>query len=122
MLKNRWKLIRVGLRQDPDNAKMIVTAAVILHNLLRDYNPNLDTDMMDTYTESGQLIPGKWREHHIRAEEPPNDNNVDVVGRRNADLRGTMAARNIREYLTAYYSDDDRGAVHWQWNYLDEVY
>lgn len=107
MMKQKFKILRWGMVYHPHIAKLVTTVAVILHNMERIRNPRAQHDLMDTYDESGHLVPGEWRHVQDEGEQvnPPPDH-----------LRGTAAGHNVRNYLRDYFNDEDRGAVAWQWD------
>lgn len=66
--------------------------------------------LIDTITESGDVIHGEWRQI-VR-----NDNNLTTVGRMGSNVSAkqiTTLRDNLAEYLVS-----DAGAVAWQLNYV----
>ena len=70
-----WHLFMCCMFQvKPVNAKKITKATVVLHNILRDRNPNIQNGELDEEAEDGTIIPGAWRDAGVMRE-------VEAVGR-----------------------------------------
>lgn len=85
---------------EPENVISVVRAAVVLHNIMRDWYPQ----QQNAELEAPQGAPGSWRTAGV----------LEDVGR--AAGRGpkeTKKGRELRQYLMHYYNSPV-GAVPWQ--------
>ena len=90
------------MRQEPDTVRLLVEAAVILHNLIRKRYQALDVRMLDQEDAQHNLIPGAWRTTAIT-----EDLNRPIRGNRDTEL-----AKRQRDTLKYYFNS--AGAVAWQ--------
>lgn len=61
ILAHRWRCMLGTMQQDPDRVKLIVMAAICLHNLMRLRYPGLQNNDLDQVDEAGNYFPGAWR-------------------------------------------------------------
>ena len=105
--------MKIGfLQQNVEVIKLVTTACIILHNIIRVKNPRAHQELMDTYDSEGKLKPGAWRQG---VEPEPNDDIFRGVDRRQFGNPGMRWAKQVRDYLSEYFSDPNRGAKDWQW-------
>ena len=106
ILAHRWRCLLGTMQQSPDRAKVIVMAAMSLHNLMRMRYPHLQNNDLDMEDEDGRQIPGAWRDGEVLRD-------VDqAVGGNVANREG----KKVRVYLKHYYNNV--GSVHWQQNMI----
>lgn len=74
ILAHRWRCMLGTMQQDPDRVKLIVMAAICLHNLMRLRYLGLQNNDLDQ--EAGNYIPGAWRNDRVLQD-------VKAVGRGN---------------------------------------
>jgi hypothetical protein len=95
------------MQQRPETVCSIVSAAVLMHNLLLSRNPtqaSLDVDQENPQTHD--IIPGAWR-----------DDDALVGLERLAGNTSLKVAKLQREYLCKYYNSE-AGRVPWQDNMI----
>ena len=80
ILANRWRCMLVTMQQEPHRAKIIVMAAMCLHNLMRRRYAGLQNSDLDKEDDAGNNIPGAWRNDRV-----PQD--MDRVDRGNVANR-----------------------------------
>ncbi|XP_061172633.1 uncharacterized protein LOC133181974 [Saccostrea echinata] len=107
ILAHRWRCMLGTMQQDPDRAKIIVMAAICLHNLMRLRYPGLQNNDLDQEDEAGNHIPGAWRKDRVLQD-------VEAVGRGNLPNR---EGKRIRTYLKHYYNSNV-GSLPWQQNMI----
>ena len=106
ILAHRYQCLLTTMRQKPSTVVLIVTACVCLHNLMRLRYPAQQNADIDQEDQRHNVIPGAWR---------VNNPLVGAYGERGN--RMTVAAKNQRQYLSAYYVSDV-GSVPWQLNMI----
>jgi len=87
----------------PRNATRITKGAIVLHNVLRDLNPNLANRDLDVEAPNGEIVAGAWRDAGVMEE-------MTMEGR---GPRRTAAGKQLRSYLKCYYNSPI-GSVPWQ--------
>lgn len=107
ILAHRWRCMLGTMQQDPDRAKIIVMAAICLHNLMRLRYPGVQNNDLDQEDEDGNHIPGAWRNDRVLQD-------VDAVDRGNLPNRD---GKRIRTYLKHYYNSNV-GSLPWQHNMI----
>lgn len=110
ILTHRWRCMLGTMQQNPDRVKLIVLAAICLHNLMRLRYPGLQNDNLDQEDEAGNYIPGAWRNDRVLQD-------VEAVGRGNLPNR---EGKKIRTYLKHYYNSEV-GSLPWQQNMIPSV-
>lgn len=103
ILANRFRCLLTTLHTTPDNTISIVSAALTLHNLMRDRYPNMQNADLDAEDNNHQVIPGAWRDAAVLQE-------VVAAGR---GPRQTIAGKQQRMYFKNYFMSD-AGSVPWQ--------
>nr|XP_054774507.1 putative nuclease HARBI1 [Lytechinus pictus] len=106
ILAHRWRCLLGTMQQDPEKAKVIVMAAMCLHNLMRMRYPYLQDNDMDAEDQDGNQILGAWRNGEVLQEVE------QVVGGNVANREG----KKVRVYLKHYYNNV--GTVQWQQNMI----
>ena len=104
ILVHRFRCMLGTMQQTPRRAKIIVMAAMCLHNLMRIRYPALQNNDVDREDGNGNHIPGAWRTDAVLQD-------VHEAGR-----QGYMANREgkrTRAYLKNYYVSDV-GSLPWQ--------
>ena len=107
ILAHRWRCMLGTMQQDPDRAKIILMAAICLHNLMRLRYPGVQNNDLDQEDEDGNHIPGAWRNDRVLQD-------VDAVDRGNLPNRD---GKRIRTYLKHYYNSNV-GSLPWQHNMI----
>ena len=103
ILANRFGCLLTTMRQTPYTVTSIVIACCCLHNLMRKDNQNPTAVSVDDEDAHHNVIPGSWR-----ADARLIDGERD-----NARNTGTKQGKEVRDYLTQYYSSP-AGSVDWQ--------
>lgn len=102
ILALRFQCFLGQMRQEPETVRLLVEAAVMLHNLIRKRYQALDVRMLDQEDAQHNLIPGAWRTAAIT-----EDLNRPIRGNRDSEL-----AKRQRDTLKYYFNSV--GAVAWQ--------
>ena len=102
ILAHRWRCLLTTMQQDPIRVKVIVMAAMCLHNLMRLQHRSLQTGDLDQPVADGSFIPGAWRETQLH-------DIAHVGGANQANREG----KRLRLYLKDYYNSDV-GKLPWQ--------
>lgn len=106
VLSNRFRVFKQPILLSPRKARIITKAACVLHNYLRTgqsrymYTPPSLVDQEDT--ETGQIIPGSWREEPERF--------LPIAA--SSDRHPSTYAKEVREEYCRYFNSN--GAVSWQ--------
>ena len=103
ILAHRWRCMLGTMQQEPHGAKIIVMAAICLHNLMQLRYSGLQNSDLDREDDAGNNILGAWRNDRVLQD-------MDRVGRRNVANR---EGKRLREYLKHYYNSDV-GRLSWQ--------
>lgn len=96
ILAHRWRCMLGTMQQDPERARVIVMAAMCLHNLMRLRYPGLQNNDLDQEDDAGNHIPGAWRNDRVLED-------MDLVPRGNVANR---EGKRLRTYLKHYYNSD----------------
>ena len=93
ILALRFQCFLGQMRQEPDTVRLLVEAAVMLHNLLTKRYQALDVRMLDQEDAQHNLIPGAWRTAAITEEKVLRCSPVFVGGkwRRMAETKWYLA-------------------------------
>lgn len=105
ILANRFRCLLQTLEQTEGTVRLIVTACVCLHNLMRIRYPRLQNALVEREDDQHNRINGVWQDAGDILEDmdmPPEGGNF-----------GTRQAKEQRDYLATYYSSP-AGAVPWQ--------
>ena len=103
ILAHRWRCMMGTMQQDPHRARVIVMAAMCLHNFVRLRYPGLQNNDLDQEDEAGNNIPGAWRNDRVLQDV------IQAVGGNIANREG----KRIRAYLKHYYNSEV-GRLPWQ--------
>ncbi|KAJ8021186.1 hypothetical protein HOLleu_40981 [Holothuria leucospilota] len=103
ILANRFQVMLTTMQHKPGTVRLIVTACIILHNLMRIRYPRLQNNMIDGEDENHDLVPGAWRQGR-------NMRDVQVVKGPNRDTREGKRLRN----LIKHWCNSKAGSVPWQ--------
>jgi len=103
ILAARFRCLHTPMEVTPPHAVSITKACVVLHNVLRDLNPNIPNRDLDVEAPNGQIIPGAWRDAGV----------MDDIQAEGRGPRQTVAGKELRAYLNAYYNSPV-GSVPWQ--------
>ena len=99
----RWRCLHTCMLVTPPNAVSITKACIVLHNVLRDLNPNIPNRDLDMEGGDGQVIPGAWRDAGV----------LQAVEQEGRGPRRTVAGKELRAYLKAYFNSP-AGSLPWQ--------
>jgi len=102
ILAHRFQCLLTTMKQKPSTVTCIILACVCLHNLMRLRYPRQQNQDIDQEDQNHNIVPGTWRR-----------NNPLVTIRGTRGNRMTVAAKNQRQYLSAYYNSPV-GSVSWQ--------
>ncbi|XP_024872038.1 uncharacterized protein LOC112454723 isoform X2 [Temnothorax curvispinosus] len=113
LLASVFRVFRRPKMLNVENAEIITTACIYLHNFLRKsttskalYSPQ---GTFDTDTRDGNIIPGSWRSI-----------TQDDIGMKNLKRgrarRSTLEAKEVRDEFMRYFTSDE-GHVPWQDHY-----
>ena len=104
ILTSRWRCLDKTMLQTTKVVKIVVTACICLHNLIRMRYANLDRGQMDAEDEDHNIVPGAWRDEVQMGEVQ------QAVGGGNID---NVVGKQQREYLRMYFCSA-AGSVPWQ--------
>ena len=62
ILANRWRFMRNVLLLHPDVIEILVSAALVLHNFLRESDPYCPIGLLDTESVTAKVVTGLWRQ------------------------------------------------------------
>ena len=103
LLVQRFRVLLKTMEVNPESAKSITLACVMLHNLIIMRYPRVHRGLGDRVGRGGRIVQGAWRQ------------GLYLFG--NADLRGgnfgTSHAKKLRDTMKTYFSSP-AGAVSWQ--------
>ena len=110
ILGNRWRVFRSRINLAPDKVRILVLAAITLHNYLRSNSTTgriyMPEDLLDReHPVTGELILGNWHND----EAPSYWQDLPPCTAHNA----TFQAKEIRKEFTEYFMME--GALPWQW-------
>ena len=110
ILANRFQVLLTTMLHDAPTVRLVVTACVILHNLMRTRYPRMQNRLMDIERPDGVMIPGAWR-----VGRNLEDCRADGIQAPNRDgSRVPKAQRN----LLMEWCNSPAGSVPWQDNML----
>lgn len=108
---SRWRIFRKPIIAEVSTVVEIVKATVCLHNFVIDQESVIEAEKryitsttVDRENESGDLIPGDWRQDV--------NSNFNKVKRTSTNMY-SRNAEIMREQLTHYFLNE--GAVSFQW-------
>ena len=109
ILAAKWRIFQRPIRAAASTVEGIVKATVCLHNYLRlTENANyIPTGFVDRESDSGDIIPGDWR--NIVDNDESGLGSLDRIG---SNRYGFEASRARDEFLN--YFNSTEGAVSWQ--------
>ena len=102
ILANRFRCLLTTMCQEPETVRVIVSATLCLHNLLRRRCPTNTPQDLDREDENGNVVPGSWRSEAVMD---------DIMCSQGTNV-ATREGKLVRGYLKEYYSSV--GAVPWQ--------
>ena len=102
ILANRFQVLLTTMSQRPGTIRLIVTACMLLHNLMRTRYPGLQNRLLD-HNVNGVAVPGAWR----RGRQM---NDCQFVLGHNRDNREGKMQRN----LLKHWVNSPAGSVPWQ--------
>ncbi|XP_067947362.1 putative nuclease HARBI1 [Watersipora subatra] len=103
IMTSRWRCLRDNtLVMSPDNAKRVILATCVLHNVLREQNinPYSSLGFADSIAPGGEIVEGIWR------RKTPAHNRIQT--NRSYSQDATDIRNRFKSYLTGL------GAVEWQ--------
>ena len=104
ILAQRLGCFLTTMQLRPQNVKVIIYAAAVLHNLIRIRNPVIPSHTVDEETANDhEFVPGWWREQ----------SKMLPLNKRHTGNRSTQLGKIQRELLTDYFQSE-RGRVFWQ--------
>ena len=103
ILANRFRVLLTTMSHAPSTVRIIVTACICLHNLMRMRHPALQNNQIDRDDNNHNIIPGAWRQGRNM------DDTVNVSGP-NIDNREGKRQRN----LIMHWCNSPEGSVPWQ--------
>lgn len=108
ILTTKFRLFRQELTMHPKNSEVVIGAAVVIHNLLRERcgKSYIPTGLVDLEDVDHQVVPGRWR------QEGSLDR-MNALPPRNT----TFHAKEIRNLLAEHFVRPD-GEVPWQYSML----
>ncbi|XP_039297262.1 uncharacterized protein LOC120354335 [Nilaparvata lugens] len=109
VVSSKFEVLLKPIRLQPEKAKIVVLTVAYLHNYLRKQTSSnqlyMPSGMVDR-EESGELIPGTWRQGQISGSLIP-------LG--HTPRRSGIASKNIQLHLAQHFSTN--GSIPWQNNY-----
>lgn len=107
ILANRFQVLLTTMNHAPPTVRLIVTACMCLHNLMRMRYPGLQNHQLDCEDANCNHVPGRWREGR---------NLLDTTNVRgpNIDNRAGKCQRN----LLRHWCNSEAGSVSWQDNMI----
>ena len=103
IMAQRWGILLTTMQHNPINVRVIVSACVCLHNLMRMKYGHLHNGCADSEDENHKIIPGSWREAGL----------LETIGKIKRQSIATEAAKQQRKYLTHYFNSP-AASVPWQ--------
>lgn len=103
ILANRFQVLMSTMQHSPSTNRLITTACVVLHNLMRLRYPRMQNNLIDQEDANGNLIPGEWRRDR-------NMRDCDIVQGPNRDNRQGKKLRNTLKHWVNSPAD----SVPWQ--------
>ena len=111
ILANKWRVFRRPFSLEPEKVKIVILAAITIHNWLRSESKIGKIDIPVGLTdreniETGEFFEGTWRSDKYQGTWYPIQNSLH--GNRSSNL-----AREVRDEFTEYFMNE--GCVPWQW-------
>ncbi|XP_795502.2 protein ALP1-like [Strongylocentrotus purpuratus] len=104
ILANRFQVLLSTMQQQPETVKLIVTACMILHNLMRTRYPGMQNQQLDRAENLGRdFVPGAWRSGFDMQD-------TQVVSGNNTSSKEGKKQRN----LIKHWANSEAGSVPWQ--------
>ena len=104
ILANRFQVLLTTMQQRPPTIRLIVTACLILHNIMRKRYPGLQNPLIDQEDDAnGVIIPGEWRNGRQMRD-------CRFALGHNRDNREGKKQRN----LLKHWANSPAGTVEWQ--------
>ena len=107
IMANRFQIFMSTMQHQPSTIRIITTACIVLHNLMRIRYPRIQNQLLDREDGGHNLIPGEWRKSHnmrdCRTVQGPNRANRDGKQLRN---------------LLKHWVNSPAGSVPWQENMI----
>ncbi|XP_067950445.1 uncharacterized protein [Watersipora subatra] len=103
IMTSRWRCLRDNtLVMSPDNAKRVILATCVLHNVMREQNinPYSPPGFADSIAPGGEIVEGIWRRE------------TSAHNRRQTNRNYSQDAAEIRNHFKSYFTG--LGAVEWQ--------
>ncbi|XP_063960406.1 uncharacterized protein LOC135155411 [Lytechinus pictus] len=104
ILSNRYQNLLTTMQQQPATVKLIVTACIILHNLMRTRYPGMQNQQLDRAEDLGHdYVPGAWRSC-LNMQDT-----ISVAGSNTSSREGKRQRNLIKHWVNS-----EAGAVPWQ--------
>ncbi|XP_054763663.2 uncharacterized protein LOC129270291 [Lytechinus pictus] len=104
ILSNRFQVLLTTMQQQPATVKLIVTACIILHNLMRTRYPGMQNQQLDRAENLGHdYVPGAWRSC-LNMQDT-----ISVAGSNTSSREGKRQRNLIKHWVNS-----EAGAVPWQ--------
>lgn len=107
ILVNRFQVLMTTMQHAPGTVRLIISACICLHNLMRMKYPRLQNNLVDREDDDHNVIPGEWRRGR-------NMQDCVVVQGPNRDNREGKKIRN----LLKHWVNSPAGSVPWQDNMI----
>ena len=108
ILANRFQILLTTMNHHAETVRIIVSACVLLHNLMRTRYPVLQNRLVDYQDPQGNMQPGAWRQGR----------NMDDTMNVQAPNRASKAGKKQRNLLR-HWCNSPAGAVPWQGRMVD---
>ena len=109
ILANRFQVMLTTMQHAPETVQLIVTACVLLHNIMRTRYPVMQNRLIDDH-QDGQMVDGDWR------RERDMTDTVQVQGPNEPTRRAKMQRNLLKHWVNS-----SAGAVPWQNRMVDNV-
>ena len=107
ILANRFQVLMSTMQHHPSTIRLIVTACLVLHNLMRTRYPRMQNRLVDHEDRNQILIPGEWRRGRYMDD-------CNVVQGPNRNNREGKKLRN----LLKHWINSPAGSFPWQDNMI----
>lgn len=99
ILASRWRIFQTTISAKPENADLIIMAAVLLHNYVMktDQQQYANNNFIDHYTNDGERVEGEWRQIIANCARPGLQRLP--AGARMGARNATIEANEIRETI-----------------------
>ena len=108
ILANRFQILLSTMGHHVATVRLITTACVLLHNLMRTRYPVLQNRLVDGVNANGNVQPGEWRQGRNL------EDTVDVQAPNRASKEGKMQRNLIKHWVNS-----PAGSVAWQDRMID---